>query len=128
MREIAARFEISDLLSAYPGTLSGGEKQRTALARALITEPDLLLLDEPFSALDPVTKQKMYEVLRQIRQNYRCSIVFVSHDFEEARQLSDRTGIMICGKLCGVVDSRYLYTVEWNSEVKEFLGITNSNT
>lgn len=92
------------------------------------TEPDLLLLDEPFSALDPVTKQKMYEVLWQIRQNYRCTIVFVSHDFEEARQLSDRTGIMICGKLCGVVDSRYLYTVEWNSEVKEFLGITNSNT
>lgn len=126
VREIAVRFEISDLLSAYPGTLSGGEKQRTALARALITEPDLLLLDEPFSALDPVTKQKMYEILRQIRHNYRCTILFVSHDFEEAKQLSDRTGIMICGKLRGVVDSRDLYTAEWDSDVKEFLGITNS--
>lgn len=126
VREMAEQFEISEILHAYPGTLSGGEKQRTALARALITEPDLLLLDEPFSALDPVTKRKMYEVLRQIRQNYNCTILFVSHDFEEAIQLSDRTGIMICGRMCGIVDSRDLYTAEWDSEVKEFLGISNS--
>ena len=124
VQEIAARFEIRHILDQYPGTLSGGEQQRVALARALIMRPSLLLLDEPFSALDPVTKRNMYDIIREIRRDFRCSVIFVTHNFGEAEQLADRIGVLIAGHLCGIVKSSKLYTVQWEQEVRDFLGIT----
>jgi len=124
VHELAVRFEIQHILDQYPGTLSGGEQQRVALARALIMRPRLLLLDEPFSALDPVTKQKMYVMMQEIRRDFHCSVIFVTHNFAEAEQLADRVGVLINGRICGIVKSSDLYTAAWEPEVLDFLGIT----
>lgn len=121
--EMAEKFEIRSILEQYPSTLSGGEQQRVALARALMMRPKLLLLDEPFSALDPVTKSSLYEILLDIRKEFQCAIVFVTHDFAEAQQLADRIGILISGKLRGIVKSEDLFESHWESEVQKFLGI-----
>lgn len=122
IQRIADLFEIADILDQYPGTLSGGEQQRVALARALITEPQMILLDEPFSALDPMTKEKMHKLLLRIRHEFSCAIVFVTHNFHEAEQLADRIGILMNGKLCGIVSKRELYTADWPMEIRQFLG------
>ena len=123
VEEIAGQFGISSLLDLYPGTLSGGEQQRVALARALVTQPPLLLLDEPFSALDPVTRNSMHEMLLRVREEYDCAVLFVTHNFEEAEHLADRIGILAQGRLCGVVRQPELYTADWEPEIRHFLGI-----
>lgn len=127
VREIAERFDILHILDQYPGTLSGGEQQRVALARALIIRPSLLLLDEPFSALDPVTKCGMYDIIREIRRDFHCAVIFVTHNFAEAEQLADRIGVLIAGSLCGIVKSNELYTAKWGEEVCNFLGIAGQS-
>ena len=109
VKEIARILSIENILNHWPGTLSGGEKQRTALARALILRPKLILLDEPFSALDPVTKKKMYAMLTDIHQQFGCTIIFVSHDFEEASCLANRVGIMISGELVEIRETKNLF-------------------
>ena len=124
VEDIANQFGISSLLDLYPGTLSVGEQQRVALARALITKPTLLLLDEPFSALDPVTRKNMQEMLLRVREEYDCAILFVTHNFEEAEHLADRIGILANGHLCGIVKPSELYTTDWKPEIKQFLGLT----
>ena len=73
--------------------------QRAALARALVMRPEILLLDEPFSALDPTTKKRMYETLRDVHGRFRCTVVFVTHDFNEACSLGHRAGIILNGSL-----------------------------
>lgn len=123
VRAMAERFEICSILDQYPATLSGGEQQRVALARALMMRPRLLLLDEPFSALDPVTKQSLYEILEAIRKEFQCAMVFVTHDFAEAQQLADRIGILISGKLRGIVKSGELFQTDWDNDVQKFLGM-----
>lgn len=125
--DIAAAFGISNILDQYPGTLSGGEKQRTAMARALITRPDVLLLDEPFSALDPATKDSIYGQFRRIREQYRCPILFVTHDFNEAQLLADRIGIMSGGKLCGIRTPETLFQPFEDDELNRFLRIDGAN-
>lgn len=126
VEHMALRFGIFHILDQYPATLSGGEQQRVALARALITRPSLLLLDEPFSALDPVTKESMYQLLREIREDFQCSVLFVTHNFTEAQQLADRIAILSDGRLWGVVPSDELYTRDWPGNVRQFLGMESS--
>ena len=123
VERIASQFKITQVLKQYPSTLSGGEKQRVAFARALILKPQLLLLDEPFSALDPVTKEVMYQMIKDIRKQFSCAVVFVTHDFKEATILADRVGILLDGRLHGVVKSRELFTYCWDDDVKKFLGV-----
>lgn len=93
-----------------------------ALARALVTEPKLLLLDEPFCALDPSTKQKLYALIQKIHKDFFCTIVFVTHDFQEAEILAERIGVLYGGRLRGIVESDKLFTADWDEEVREFLG------
>ena len=121
--EMAEWFEIERILDQHPGTLSGGEQQRVALARALITRPSLLLLDEPFSALDPKTGQKISEKLRELRRELRCAVIFVTHNFREASELSQRIGILAEGKLQGIVPKDELYSSPWPPEAAALLGI-----
>lgn len=119
--KMAEILSIGHILNQYPGTLSGGERQRTALARALILEPKLLLMDEPFSSLDPSTKELMYQQIKKIHQIFGCTIVFVTHDFNEAQRMADRIGIMVNGELKGIRNSADLFKNHQDDEVNEFL-------
>ncbi|SEW44762.1 ATP-binding cassette domain-containing protein [[Clostridium] fimetarium] len=122
--EISQILLIHNILNCYPGTLSGGECQRTALARALIVNPNILLLDEPFSALDPITKEKMYQLIKDIRQKFDCTIIIITHNFQEAVNLSERIGIIIDGKLIEVRENKKLFYPYQDKRANEFLGIT----
>lgn len=115
-------LSITHIKDQYPGTLSGGESQRTALARALALEPEVLLLDEPFSALDPTTRQQLYREIKAIHERFQCTIIFVTHDFTEAGLLADRVGILLNGELKAVVAADRLMAEHYSDEVEEFLG------
>jgi ABC-type sugar transport system ATPase subunit len=92
-------LEINHLLNRKPDTLSGGEKQKVALARALSVKPKLLLLDEPLSALDPNNREVLQRELRKIHEQYRVTTVHVTHDFEEAIALADRVAVIGDGRI-----------------------------
>ncbi|WP_290061534.1 ABC transporter ATP-binding protein [Amycolatopsis solani] len=102
-REAAARalteVGLAGHLDAWPVTLSGGEAQRVALARALVREPRLLLLDEPFAALDALTRIKMHALVRQLVAVHRPAVLLVTHDVDEAILLADRVVAMRSGRL-----------------------------
>lgn len=95
-RALAALQEvgISNRADQWPKVLSGGEAQRTSLARALVREPDLLLLDEPFAALDALTRIKAQALVGELWQRHGCAILLVTHDVEEAVLLADRVLVM----------------------------------
>ena len=118
---ITELLSITKIRKQYPATISGGEKQRTALARSLVLNPKILLLDEPFSALDPATRQRMYEEINSIHDKFKCTIVFVTHDFSEAQKLAHRIGIMLHGQLKTVVDADKLFENKYDEDVEEFL-------
>ncbi len=99
MNELVERMGISQLLARYPKFLSGGERQRVSLARAILTKPPLLLLDEPLSALDPGTRQSMQNLLRQIHVTESMSIIHVTHDFSEAIQLGTEMMVLSNGSI-----------------------------
>ncbi|AEG60292.1 ABC transporter ATP-binding protein [Desulforamulus ruminis] len=98
MNELIEIMGISHLLERYPANLSGGEKQRVSLARAILTQPSLLLLDEPLSALDPGTRRSMQNLLREIHTTENLGILHVTHDFSEALQLG--TQMMVLNNGC----------------------------
>ena len=85
---------LSGFGDAYPHELSGGMRHRAAFARAMVTRPSLLLMDEPFGALDAITRVRMHEFLLHIWEQYKITIIFVTHDIEEAVLLGDRVAIM----------------------------------
>lgn len=92
--EILESVGLAAAAKKYPHELSGGMKQRTAIARALITRPEVLLLDEPFSALDISLKRHMHKLIRELQQNTGTSMVMVTHDVEEAITVGDRVLVM----------------------------------
>lgn len=87
----------------YPNQLSGGQRQRVGVARALAADPAVLLLDEPFGALDPVTRAEVRSEFRDLRQRLGKTMVFVTHDVDEALALADRIGLMMNGRLRALV-------------------------
>ncbi|MCZ0962507.1 ABC transporter ATP-binding protein [Paracoccus benzoatiresistens] len=90
---------IADKAQAWPGTLSGGQKQRAALARSLLRSPDLLLADEPFGALDALTRLKMHGLLFRLVERRRPTVVLVTHDVDEALLLADRILVLRDGAI-----------------------------
>lgn len=96
---LAGLLDIHHLLGRKPDTLSGGEKQKVALARALSVKPRLLMLDEPLSALDPNSREVLQRELRKIHEQYRVTTVHVTHDFEEAIALADRVAVIGDGRI-----------------------------
>jgi sulfonate transport system ATP-binding protein len=83
----------------WPKTLSGGQAQRVSLARALVREPELLLLDEPFGALDALTRGRVQQLVAELWQRHGCAILLVTHDVEEALLLADRVLVMDEGRI-----------------------------
>jgi osmoprotectant transport system ATP-binding protein len=86
----------------YPDELSGGQRQRVGLARALAADPPILLMDEPFGALDPLTRAELQKEFAQLQRRLRKTVVFVTHDVSEALLLGDRIALMDSGKLHGI--------------------------
>jgi len=97
--EIAALLEVRDLLDRRPRRLSGGERQRVALGRALLSSPRLLLLDEPFSALDRPLRDKLSRLVREWAEERAVPLVLVSHDEEDTRVLADERWRLVAGEL-----------------------------
>ncbi len=91
--------ELSGKENVWPKTLSGGEQQRVALARSLVRSPELLLADEPFSALDALTRIRMQRLLQRLCQRHQPAVLFVTHDVEEALRLADRVVIIAKGRV-----------------------------
>ena len=89
-QEYLSLFKVADLSKKYPHEISAGQQQRVAFARALITNPDILLLDEPFGALDKNLKEELHEETKKIFKNKDLSVLLVTHDEEEAKYFSDR--------------------------------------
>jgi len=99
---VAELLGISNLLHRRPDTLSGGEKQKVALGRAIVTRPELLLVDEPLSSLDPETRESVQQELRQLHKALGITILHVTHDFEEAIALGNRIAVIGEGRLMQV--------------------------
>ena len=99
VEEGLALVKMSGFESKYPGQMSGGQQQRIAIARSLLLEPSVLLLDEPFSALDAKIRMQMREELRKIQTDLNITVVFVTHDQEEAMMISDRIVVMSKGHI-----------------------------
>jgi osmoprotectant transport system ATP-binding protein len=103
VRELLALVGLSeDLASRYPSQLSGGQRQRVGVARALAADPPILILDEAFGALDPITRSEMQKEFRALQQRMQKTVIFVTHDLREALLLADRIALMEDGRL--VVD------------------------
>ena len=114
-------MEISDLGARYPDQLSGGQRQRVALARALAIEPSLLLLDEPFGALDAKVRKTLRVWLRQMHDRLGITSIFVTHDQSEAMEMADRVAVMHAGRIVQVNTPQRLYAEPANDFVRTFL-------
>ncbi|MGH4122959.1 MAG: ABC transporter ATP-binding protein [Clostridium sp.] len=106
----------------YPKELSGGQQQRVGVARALIMDPDVILMDEPFSALDPITKTQLQDEIFNIQQNFKKTIIFVTHDMDEALKLGDKICILEAGSVVQFATPEELLKNPINDFVRDFVG------
>lgn len=102
VQEILDLFEISHLAESFPFDLSGGQKQRVALARALVCRPDILLLDEPFSALDTLLRVKLRRELSEIQARFDIPVIMITHDPEDIEAFAETLVIYESGRVCSV--------------------------
>jgi spermidine/putrescine transport system ATP-binding protein len=125
VEEALAMVKMSAFARSKPATISGGQQQRVALARALVNRPQLLLLDEPLSALDANLRRQMQLELKSLQREVGISFVFVTHDQEEAMVMSDRIALLRSGELEQVASPREIYSRPATSYTAQFIGHTN---
>jgi putative spermidine/putrescine transport system ATP-binding protein len=123
--EVLKLVELTDFAKRYPHQMSGGQCQRVALARSLVTRPRLLLLDEPLSALDARIRKHLREQIRAIQQELGLTTIFVTHDQEEALTMSDRIFLMNQGRIVQSGDAETLYTAPADAFAAGFIGNYN---
>ncbi|MFJ8069043.1 sulfate/molybdate ABC transporter ATP-binding protein [Peribacillus sp. NPDC096447] len=123
--ELLQLVKLEGYKDRYPSQLSGGQRQRVALARALAVEPNILLLDEPFGALDAKVRKELRRWLRRLHDEFNVTSVFVTHDQEEAMDVADRVVIMNEGKIEQVGTPEEVYDHPENPFVYDFLGSVN---
>jgi sulfate transport system ATP-binding protein len=122
VRDLLERVELDPLAGRYPHQLSGGQRQRVALARALATEPSVLLLDEPFGALDARVRKELRRWLRRLHDEFEITSLFVTHDQDEALDVADRIVVINRGRIEQVGASHELEAHPASPFVAEFLG------
>ena len=125
IQEALKQVQMEGFADRRPGELSGGQQQRVALARALVTEPRLLLLDEPLSALDANLRGEMRELIKRLQRDGDYTTVFVTHDQEEAVVLADRIALLFDGELQMYDHPQAFYDRPASRKVAEFFGATN---
>lgn len=125
IKEMLALVSIPGMEDKYPGQLSGGQQQRVAIARSLLLKPSVLLMDEPFSALDAKIRMQMREELKRIQSTLNITVVFVTHDQEEAMSLSHRIVVMDKGSIAQVGTPTEIYDNPANKYVASFIGEMN---
>jgi spermidine/putrescine transport system ATP-binding protein len=125
VERVLALVRLDQFATRLPQQLSGGQQQRVALARALAPQPEVLLLDEPLSALDLKLRKEMQSELKRLQTETGITFVFVTHDQEEALTMSDRIGVMSKGKLLQVGTPHDIYERPVNRFVADFIGETN---
>jgi putative spermidine/putrescine transport system ATP-binding protein len=125
VREAVSRVQLSGLEGRYPHQLSGGQQQRVALARALVFQPEVLLLDEPLSALDAKVRVELRDEIRTLQRDAGIGAIFVTHDQDEALNISDRVCVMKDGKIQQIGSPRDIYLRPVNGFVARFIGAMN---
>ncbi len=123
--EVLKMLGIEHLAKRRPATLSGGEQQKVAIARALAIEPRILLLDEPLSALDMRTKEQLREDLRRLNRENGITMVHVTHDQTEAAMLANRIAVMMRGRIVQIGTPREIFSRPASAEIAEFVGVEN---
>lgn len=119
-------LNAKEFVNRYPQQLSGGEQQRVGVARALATNPQVILMDEPFSALDPITRRELQVSLNNLQQQLKKTIVFVTHDMEEAMKLGDKICIMNSGEIVQYDSPDNILQKPANDFVARFVGHTET--
>jgi sulfate transport system ATP-binding protein len=125
VHELLALVRLDGLAERYPSQLSGGQQQRLALARALAPEPKVLLLDEPFGALDAQVRAELREWLRRLHEEIHVTTIFVTHDQEEAMEVAEQIVVMNAGRIEQAGAPRELYEAPRNEFVMSFVGPVN---
>jgi osmoprotectant transport system ATP-binding protein len=125
VEELVGMLELDrDLLKRYPSELSGGQRQRVGVARALAVDPPVMLMDEPFGAVDPIVRERLQDQFIEVQRRLRKTIIFVTHDVDEALKMADRVAIMNKG---GVLEQyaspRDILSDPANDFVREFVGL-----
>lgn len=120
METVGLDYEI--YANRYPKELSGGQQQRVGVARALANNPDLILMDEPFSALDPITREQLQDELLRLHDELEKTIIFVTHDIDEAIKLGDRIAVMQDGKIVQIDTPEEILKNPANDFVAHFVG------
>lgn len=122
VREALHHTSLDGLEEVYPSDLSGGQQQRIALARAIVTQPKVMLLDEPLSNLDPKLRESMRFEIKELQRKFNFTIIFVTHDQSEAMAISDRMMVCDMGKIMQIDTPENLYNKPVNRFVHSFLG------
>ncbi|MCK5913504.1 MAG: ABC transporter ATP-binding protein [Desulfuromusa sp.] len=125
LQELLILLNLGGLEKRYPETLSGGEQQRVAMARALVVNPKVLLLDEPLSALDPRLREEFRLLLKQLQQNTSATILMVTHDFSEALALGGRGAVMNGGRIEQAGSMEDIFQRPESTMVADFVGMKN---
>lgn len=125
IQEVLEIVQMDRYATRNPNQLSGGQQQRIALARALVIEPDILLLDEPLSNLDAKLRLEMRQEIKRIHSEAGITSVYVTHDQKEALSLADRAAVMRDGKIVQIGTPREIYNLPANKFVADFIGETN---
>ena len=123
--KVIEMLQLGDKIDRLPAQLSGGERQRVALARSLVLEPDVLLLDEPLSALDPNLRKQVRGELKDLQRRIGITFVFITHDQEEALSMSDRLAVMNQGRLEQTGTPQHVYLKPATRFTAGFLGPVN---
>ncbi|MCL4314814.1 MAG: ABC transporter ATP-binding protein [Candidatus Thermoplasmatota archaeon] len=122
VRDISATLHIDHILEKYPDRISGGERQRVALARSIIVSPSVILMDEPLSSLDPELRLEVRKDIRRISKNMGLTMIYVTHYIEEGLYMGDRVSVIMEGRILADSNSETLFSHPPDSRVAAFLG------
>lgn len=125
LNETVKLVQLEGIAKKYPSEMSGGQMQRIALARAIAMEPNILLLDEPLSALDAKVRSKLRYEIKELQKKLKITTIMVTHDQEEALSMGDRIVVMNSGKIEQIGTPEEIYNNPLNSFVADFIGTTN---